>query len=333
MERAPGLQFPVRPGPKHEASLPAPVAHLPLYRSPVRPTRPSQTSFRRWVGRHGRELLEEDTLDGREVVSGYVFQAPWTRELWPRMVVREEPQAVEYPDKSKGYPRLRWGGPGAARARSTRTWCFRKRASRPSRLGPSTSSTATKSARAPQHAGAVRPGGALAGFTLLRAVDRQDLPERNRAAPRLPGHLSLISPPRARGEAPGTRALPSGLGPLPGSAPPSSSGCARNHHWWARCASSTERSCTTRRKGWRARWPSSSRRPSSGCRSGSGPPCSTRPCARHWSAWSARAVRSSPFGRPSRPSVGPSAPRCHTRPCCALSRRPGRSSMRRARRR
>ncbi|MFY0526840.1 hypothetical protein ACN28I_28120 [Archangium gephyra] len=51
-------------------------------------------------------MLEEDTLDGREVVSGFVFQAPWTRELWPRIVVSEEPQAVEYPDKSKGYPRL-----------------------------------------------------------------------------------------------------------------------------------------------------------------------------------------------------------------------------------
>lgn len=42
----------------------------------------------------GRELLEVDSLDGREVVSGYVFLAPWTRELWPRMVVREEPQAI-----------------------------------------------------------------------------------------------------------------------------------------------------------------------------------------------------------------------------------------------
>ena len=58
-------------------------------------------------------MLEEDTLDGREVVSGYVFQAPWTRELWPRMVVSEERQAVEYPDKSKRYPRLLWGTRGS----------------------------------------------------------------------------------------------------------------------------------------------------------------------------------------------------------------------------
>ena len=64
------------------------------------------------------------------MMSGHVFQVPWTRELWPQMVVRAEPQAVEW-RSPRGIPACS-GGPGAAQSRSTHTWCFRKRASRPS---------------------------------------------------------------------------------------------------------------------------------------------------------------------------------------------------------
>jgi hypothetical protein len=58
----------------------------------------------------GLSLLENDAIDAQEQVSGYVFQDPWTRELWPRLVSREEPQEVEY--NEKGYPRLLWGTKG-----------------------------------------------------------------------------------------------------------------------------------------------------------------------------------------------------------------------------
>lgn len=58
----------------------------------------------------GIELLESEAVDARQQVSGYVFQDPWTRDLWPRMVPREEYQEVEYTEA--GYPRLLWGTKG-----------------------------------------------------------------------------------------------------------------------------------------------------------------------------------------------------------------------------
>lgn len=106
-----------------------------------------------------------------------VFQDPWTR-----MVVSEGPQAVERDlDKSKAYPHLRWGFRGSPSTEYAHL-VFTE-------AGPGP--RATEPARAPQHAGSLRPGGVLSGFTLLRAIDRQDRPARNRAARRLPGHLSL----------------------------------------------------------------------------------------------------------------------------------------------
>lgn len=153
--------------------------------------------------RRGREMLEEDTLDAQEVVSGYVFQDPWTCKLWPRMVVREEPQAVEYPDNAKGYPRLLWGTkdnpsreyahlvfPEAGLAPATprpehilQASVQQSRHARRNMLEPSTQEEASL------------------GFILLCTADRQDLPHRVHAARLLPGHLSL-SPRRERAEEP-----------------------------------------------------------------------------------------------------------------------------------
>lgn len=60
--------------------------------------------------KHGLELLERDRVDVQEQISAYVFQDPWTRELWPRMVERQQPQDVEL---DKDTLLLRLGSKGA----------------------------------------------------------------------------------------------------------------------------------------------------------------------------------------------------------------------------
>ncbi|KFA90323.1 hypothetical protein Q664_29365 [Archangium violaceum Cb vi76] len=58
----------------------------------------------------GLEVLEQETLQSRRVVAGYVFQDPWTGELWPRFV--ERLQYAETEMKPNGYPNLVLGTTG-----------------------------------------------------------------------------------------------------------------------------------------------------------------------------------------------------------------------------
>jgi hypothetical protein len=58
----------------------------------------------------GLEVLEEETLKSRRFVVGYVFQDPWSGELWPRFV--ERLQQVETQLKPNGYPELLLGTTG-----------------------------------------------------------------------------------------------------------------------------------------------------------------------------------------------------------------------------
>lgn len=61
----------------------------------------------------GQALLEEETLESRAMVTGHVFQDPWSGELWPRFIERLDyaelqPGADGFPDLvlgSKGRPR------------------------------------------------------------------------------------------------------------------------------------------------------------------------------------------------------------------------------------
>ncbi len=58
----------------------------------------------------GRQVLEEETLQSRKMVTGFVFQDPWSHELWPRFVENLE-YARTTPGK-KGFPELILGSTG-----------------------------------------------------------------------------------------------------------------------------------------------------------------------------------------------------------------------------
>jgi hypothetical protein len=61
----------------------------------------------------GRELFEEDTLDARRMVTGHVFQDPWSGDLWPRFV--EKLDYVELQQNPNGFPDLVLGSKGKPR--------------------------------------------------------------------------------------------------------------------------------------------------------------------------------------------------------------------------
>lgn len=60
--------------------------------------------------KHGLQVLADDSIEAHDMVAGYVFQNPWSGELWPRFVERFDYCDLEYDDK--GYPRLLRGSPG-----------------------------------------------------------------------------------------------------------------------------------------------------------------------------------------------------------------------------
>lgn len=61
----------------------------------------------------GRELFEEETLDARRMVTGHVFQDPWSGDLWPRFV--EKLDYVELQQNPNGFPDLVFGSKGKPR--------------------------------------------------------------------------------------------------------------------------------------------------------------------------------------------------------------------------
>jgi hypothetical protein len=61
----------------------------------------------------GRELFEEETLDARRMVTGHVFQDPWSGDLWPRFV--EKLDYVELQQNPNGFPDLVLGSKGKPR--------------------------------------------------------------------------------------------------------------------------------------------------------------------------------------------------------------------------
>jgi hypothetical protein len=97
----------------------------------------------------GRELFEEETLDARRMVTGHVFQDPWSGDLWPRFV--EKLDYVELQQNPNGFPDLVLGSKGKPRrerafmvlpgdlAIPPAPGCFRHRSRHPSAsLGAST---------------------------------------------------------------------------------------------------------------------------------------------------------------------------------------------------
>ena len=61
----------------------------------------------------GASVLAEDDDDGQELVAGFVFQDPWSGELWPRFVEELNYCELEYDDS--GFPRVLRGTTGKRR--------------------------------------------------------------------------------------------------------------------------------------------------------------------------------------------------------------------------
>jgi hypothetical protein len=66
----------------------------------------------------GDQVLREETLESQQVVAGYVFQDPWTGELWPRYAERLEYAELE--SSADGHPNLVLGTTGSPRPQ--RAW-------------------------------------------------------------------------------------------------------------------------------------------------------------------------------------------------------------------
>lgn len=58
----------------------------------------------------GLDILEQETLATQDMVAGFVFQDPWTGELWPRFVERQEYAEVKF--NNDGFPDLVFGTTG-----------------------------------------------------------------------------------------------------------------------------------------------------------------------------------------------------------------------------
>ncbi|MEC4815056.1 MAG: hypothetical protein SAK29_17515 [Scytonema sp. PMC 1069.18] len=58
----------------------------------------------------GLKLLEQETWITQDIVAGFIFQDPWTRELFPRFVERQEYMEVQF--NQNGYPDLVFGTTG-----------------------------------------------------------------------------------------------------------------------------------------------------------------------------------------------------------------------------
>jgi hypothetical protein len=62
----------------------------------------------------GRDLLEEETLQSHRLVTGHVFQDPWSGDLWPRFIQHLDYAELEQNAKS-GFPDIVLGTKGAPR--------------------------------------------------------------------------------------------------------------------------------------------------------------------------------------------------------------------------
>jgi hypothetical protein len=62
---------------------------------------------------NGRQLFEEEILDACRMVTGHVFQDPWSGDLWPRFV--EKLDYVELQQNPNGFPDLVLGSKGKPR--------------------------------------------------------------------------------------------------------------------------------------------------------------------------------------------------------------------------
>jgi hypothetical protein len=58
----------------------------------------------------GLKILEQETIENQEMVAGYIFQDPWTSELFPRFMERQEYIDVQF--NQDGYPELNLGTTG-----------------------------------------------------------------------------------------------------------------------------------------------------------------------------------------------------------------------------
>jgi len=61
----------------------------------------------------GLELFEEEALDARRMVTGHVFQDPWSGDLWPRFI--EKLDYIELQQNPNGFPDLVLGSKGKPR--------------------------------------------------------------------------------------------------------------------------------------------------------------------------------------------------------------------------
>ncbi|MBD2359757.1 hypothetical protein H6G36_00845 [Anabaena minutissima FACHB-250] len=58
----------------------------------------------------GLKILEEENLDNQDLLAGFVFQDPWTAELFPRFIERQEYIDVKF--SKSGYPEINLGTTG-----------------------------------------------------------------------------------------------------------------------------------------------------------------------------------------------------------------------------
>lgn len=68
---------------------------------------------------HGTKVLEDDSFETQEMVAGYVFQDPWSGELWPRFV--ESLDYCELELNENGFPSVLLGTTGKPRRHPTFT--------------------------------------------------------------------------------------------------------------------------------------------------------------------------------------------------------------------
>jgi hypothetical protein len=67
----------------------------------------------------GRELFEDETLEASRMVTGHVFQDPWSGDLWPRFIERLDYVELQQ-NPNSGFPDLMLGSKGKPR----REWAF-----------------------------------------------------------------------------------------------------------------------------------------------------------------------------------------------------------------
>jgi len=92
---------------------------------------------------HGARVLEDDSFETQEMVAGYVFQDPWSGDLWPRFVESLDYCELEF--NENGFPSVLLGTTG--KPRRYRTFTVLPRA----QLSPSTPSAAAVVQAVAQH--------------------------------------------------------------------------------------------------------------------------------------------------------------------------------------